>query len=43
MTDGEHLWKITTGRGVMPSYEKDFTVEERWHVINYINTLFRHE
>jgi len=39
MTDGEHFWKITTGRGPMPSYEKDLTAEERWHVINYINTL----
>jgi mono/diheme cytochrome c family protein len=34
MTDGEHFWKITTGRGPMPSFEKDLTVEERWHVIN---------
>ncbi len=39
MTDGEHFWKITTGRGLMPSFEKDLTLEERWHVINYINTL----
>src|SRR3989304_5731671 len=35
MTDGEHLWKITTGRGAMPSFEKDLTVEERWHGVNY--------
>ncbi|MGB9628546.1 MAG: c-type cytochrome [Thermodesulfobacteriota bacterium] len=41
MTDGEHFWKITTGRGPMPSYEKDLTVEERWHVINYINSLMK--
>ena len=39
MTDGEHFWKITTGRGPMPSYGKDLTEEERWHVINYINKL----
>jgi mono/diheme cytochrome c family protein len=39
MTDGEHFWKITTGKGPMPSYEKDLSVEERWHVINYINTF----
>src|SRR4030067_3035168 len=38
MTDGEHFWKITTGRGPMPSYEKDLSADERWHVINYINT-----
>lgn len=42
MTDGEHLWKITTGRGPMPSYEKELSVEERWHVINYINTFTKH-
>jgi len=41
MTDGEHFWEITTGRGAMPSYEKELTVEERWHVINYINTFGR--
>jgi len=37
MTDGEHFWKITTGRGGMPSFAKDLTEEERWQVINYIN------
>ena len=42
MTDGEHFWKITTGRGAMPSFEKDLTIEERWYVINYINTFSRH-
>jgi len=39
MTDGEHFWKISKGRGPMPSFEEDLTVEERWHVINYINTF----
>ncbi len=42
MTDGEHFWKIATGRGAMPSYAKDLTEEERWHVINYINAFSRH-
>ena len=42
MTDGEHFWKITTGKGSMPSYEKDLTAEERWHVINYIHTFSKH-
>ncbi len=41
MTDGEHFWKITTGRGGMPSFAKDLTEEERWHVINYINTFMK--
>jgi len=42
MTDGEHFWKITTGRGSMPSFEKDLTAEERWQVVNYINTFSKH-
>jgi len=42
MTDGEHFWKITTGRGSMPSFEKDLTAEERWQVVNYINTFGKH-
>src|SRR3972149_1830896 len=43
MTDGEHFGKITTGRGGMPSFEKDLTEEERWHVINYVNTFMKHK
>jgi mono/diheme cytochrome c family protein len=42
MTDGEHFWKITTGKGGMPSFEKDLTEEERWHVISYVNTFMKH-
>jgi mono/diheme cytochrome c family protein len=42
MTDGEHFWKTTTGRGGMPSFAKDLTEEERWYVINYINTFSSH-
>lgn len=43
MTDGEHFWKITTGRGPMPSFAKDLAEEERWYVVNYINTLMKHK
>jgi len=43
MTDEEHFWKITTGRGPMPSYEKDLTADERWHVVNYIDTFMKHK
>lgn len=39
MTDGEHFWKIATGKGRMPSYENELSAEEKWHVINYINTF----
>ena len=43
MTDGEHFWKITTGKGPMPSFAKDLIEEDRWHVINYINTFIKHK
>lgn len=43
MTDGEHFWKITTGKGPMPSFKKDLTEEERWHVINYLNKFIKHK
>ena len=39
MTDGEHFWKMTTGRSGMPPFANDLTEEERWHVINYINSF----
>ena len=38
-SDGAFFWKLTEGRKPMPSYEKTFTEEERWHVINYMRTL----
>jgi mono/diheme cytochrome c family protein len=43
MTDGEHFWKLTTGRGPMPSFEKDLSTEDRWNVINYVNTFTKHK
>ncbi|MBS3917943.1 MAG: cytochrome c [Deltaproteobacteria bacterium] len=43
MTDGEHFWKISKGKGPMPSYEKDLTADERWNVINYLNTFVKHK
>ena len=43
MSDGEHFWKITTGKGGMPSFKNDLTEEERWHVINYVNTFMKHK
>ncbi len=39
MTDGEFFWRISTGRGPMPSFEKQLTKAERWAVINYIHTF----
>ena len=31
--------RITTGAGAMPSFEKDSTEEERWHLVNYVLSL----
>jgi mono/diheme cytochrome c family protein len=38
-TDGELFWKITEGKKPMPSYEKNFSEEDRWNVVNYTRTL----
>ena len=32
-TDGDLFYKITTGRGAMPSFKNTLTEEERWSVI----------
>lgn len=39
MTDGEIFWKITTGKGPMPSYQKELTEKERWDLVNYIRSF----
>ena len=39
MTDGEIFWKITTGKGPMPSYQKELTKNERWDLVNYIRSF----
>ena len=39
MTDGEFFWMISTGRGPMPSFEKQLTKTERWEVIHYIHSF----
>lgn len=41
MTDGELFWKISTGRGEMPNFEKQLTERQRWHLVNYLRTLVR--
>lgn len=39
-TDGELFYKITEGRGDMPSFKKKIADDEdRWLVINYVRTL----
>ncbi len=37
-TDGEIFWKITNGRGAMPSW-KSLPVKTRWQIVNYIREL----
>jgi mono/diheme cytochrome c family protein len=38
-TDGAVFWKISEGKKPMPSMEKAWTPDERWHCINYVRTL----
>lgn len=37
-TDGEIFWKITTGRGAMPSW-RQLPENDRWALVQYIRTL----
>ena len=41
MTDGEIFWKMTAGKGPMPSYQKELTEKERWDLVNYLRSLAR--
>jgi mono/diheme cytochrome c family protein len=38
MTDGELFWKMSTGRGAMPSW-KQIPDKDRWRLVNYLRTL----
>lgn len=38
-SDGALFWKIATGRGQMASYEKMYSVKERWQLVCFIRTL----
>ena len=38
--DGSIFFTLTRGRALMPSYRDALSVEERWHVINYIKREF---
>lgn len=37
--DGELFYKITEGRGLMPSFKKMLKSEEIWHIISYVRTF----
>jgi mono/diheme cytochrome c family protein len=34
--DGDLAWKITSGRGEMPSWDARLSKEEIWHIVNYL-------
>jgi mono/diheme cytochrome c family protein len=38
-TDGSLFWKITMGRGPMPSWKDTLTDKERWELVGYIRKL----
>ena len=38
-TDGSLFWKMSEGRGPMPSWKDDLTDKERWQLVNYIRKL----
>ncbi len=40
-SDGSLFWKMTTGKGPMPTYKKILTEQQRWELVNYIRTLYK--
>jgi len=38
-SDGALFWKITTGRGAMPSFKSILTEEQRWQVVTFLRSL----
>jgi len=38
-TDGSLYWKISEGKGSMPSYKNMLTEKQRWELVSYIRTL----
>lgn len=38
-TDGELFWKMSTGRGPMPSWKDQLSDTQRWQLVNYLRTL----
>lgn len=41
ITDGELFWKLSKGRALMPSFEKQLNERQRWSLVNYLRTLAR--
>lgn len=40
-TDGDFFWKITNGRGEMPSFQDDLSATQIWEVIHFIRQSAR--
>ena len=38
-TDGSLFWKMSEGRGPMPSWKEELSDKERWQLVNYIRKL----
>jgi len=38
-SDGALFWKLTEGKGPMPSYKSIYTDHQRWALVNYIRSL----
>ena len=38
-TDGSLFWKMSEGRGPMPSWKDELSDKERWQLVNYIRKL----
>lgn len=38
-TDGSLFWKMTQGRGAMPSWKDSLSETERWQLVDYIRKL----
>lgn len=38
-SDGAIFWKLNTGKGVMASYEKMLSANDRWAIITYLRSL----
>jgi glucose/arabinose dehydrogenase len=37
--DGELFWKLTNGKGDMPSFEKIISEEQRWQLVSYLRKM----
>ena len=38
-TDGALFWKMSNGRGPMPSWKDNFSETQRWQLVDYIRTF----